>query len=147
MLINVDKYFVFNVANFQSMMFKKPTHKSSQLFKEYQRKIYILLTNKINNYLKFTSYSLCIYVCLSSKRSPPLLAPAIITNTHVIVECNYTLYSCRDGYYSNGASSCINYDGQAWSSKAMECKRKCICLFKVILKIKLFIGLLFCQKT
>lgn len=65
--------------------------------------------------------------------SSPLPVPANITNADVIVECNYALYSCREGYYSNGASSYIVYDGQTWSSTAMECRRKCNCLFKVIL--------------
>uniref|UniRef100_K1PQX6 Sushi domain-containing protein n=1 Tax=Magallana gigas TaxID=29159 RepID=K1PQX6_MAGGI len=54
--------------------------------------------------------------------SSPLPAPVNITNADVMVECNYALYSCREGYYSNGASSYIVYDGQAWSSTAMECR-------------------------
>lgn len=55
----------------------------------------------------------------------PLPAPANVTNADIRVECSYALYSCREGYYSNGASSYIVFDGQA-SSSAMECRLKSI---------------------
>lgn len=108
------------------------------------------LTSSLNlhNMMYYLYLNMLIFTTVSASStvwSSPLPAPVNITNADVMVECNYALYSCREGYYSNGASSYIVYDGQAWSSTAMECRRKCICLFKVILTNKLLIGLSFCQ--
>lgn len=61
----------------------------------------------------------------STAWSSPLPAPGNITNADVVVECNYAKYYCREGYNSIGASSYIFYDGQTWSSTAMECRPTC----------------------